>query len=181
MKLINPMILLGVLGIILSIEAVSFLGCLPLAMIYGEPLTPFIGSAMVAGFIAAVFYMLSRKEDISNASMRDGYLIVTLSWFTLSLTGSLPYLMNGSITHFTDAFFESASGFTTTGSELITSSSAVASCMAGIGPGLGAVGPMGNYAAMPAITKIILILAMILGRLEIITAFALFSRSFWKN
>ena len=67
------------------------------------------------------------------------------------------------------------------GSDILTSASSVASCMAGIGPGLGLVGPMGNYAAFPDISKIVLILAMVLGRLEIITAFALFASSFWKN
>ena len=66
------------------------------------------------------------------------------------------------------------------GSDPVTSATSVATCMAGIGPGLGTVGPMSNYAALPEISKIILGLAMILGRLEILTVFALFSKSFWK-
>ena len=66
------------------------------------------------------------------------------------------------------------------GSDPLTSASSVATCMAGIGPGMGAVGPMSNYAAMPEISKIVLSVAMILGRLEILTVFALFSKSFWK-
>ncbi len=119
MRLINPLILIGVLGIILAIEAVSFLVCLPVAIYYGEPLIPFIGSSLIAGLVALFFSIISRKTDISKASMRDGYLIVTVSWFTLSLAGSLPYLLSGSINVLTDAFFESASGFTTTGSSII--------------------------------------------------------------
>jgi trk system potassium uptake protein TrkH len=66
------------------------------------------------------------------------------------------------------------------GSDPVTSASSVATCMAGIGPGLGTVGPMSNYSDMPEISKIVLSLAMIIGRLEIVTVFALFSRSFWK-
>ena len=66
------------------------------------------------------------------------------------------------------------------GSDPVTSASSVATCMAGIGPGLGTVGPMSNYAAMPDISKVVLSFLMIIGRLEIITAFALFSRSFWR-
>ena len=119
MRLINPLILIGVLGIILAIEAVSFLACIPVAVYYGESLMPFIGSTIIAGIVALIFCIISRKTDISRASMRDGYLIVTLSWFTLSLAGSLPYLLSGTIHSFTDAFFESASGFTTTGSSII--------------------------------------------------------------
>jgi trk system potassium uptake protein TrkH len=67
-----------------------------------------------------------------------------------------------------------------TGVDPVTSASSVATCMAGIGPGLGTVGPMSNFAHMPEISKIVLSLLMIIGRLEIITVFALFTRSFWK-
>jgi trk system potassium uptake protein TrkH len=69
---------------------------------------------------------------------------------------------------------------TATGVDPVTSASSVATCMAGIGPGLGNVGPMSNFASMPEISKIVLSFLMIIGRLEIITVFALFSRSFWK-
>ncbi len=69
---------------------------------------------------------------------------------------------------------------TANGSDPVTSASSVATCMAGIGPGLGTVGPMSNYSDMPGISKIVLSLAMIIGRLEIVTVFTLFSRSFWR-
>jgi len=52
--------------------------------------------------------------------------------------------------------------------------------MAGIGPGLGTVGPMSNFSDMPEISKIVLSLLMIIGRLEIMTVFVLFGKSFWK-
>ena len=66
------------------------------------------------------------------------------------------------------------------GSDPVTSASSVATCMAGIGPGLGSVGPMSNYSGLPEISKIILSLLMVIGRLEIMAVFILFSRSFWK-
>ena len=58
---------------------------------------------------------------------------------------------------------------TFTGLDPVTASSSVATCMAGIGPGLGGVGPTGSFADIPQITKVILSLVMIIGRLEIIT------------
>lgn len=67
-----------------------------------------------------------------------------------------------------------------TGLDVITGSSAVATCMAGIGPGLGLIGPVSNFATIPASAKIILSLFMIIGRLEIIPVIMFFSRSFWK-
>lgn len=66
------------------------------------------------------------------------------------------------------------------GNDPVTSATSVATCMAGIGPGLGTVGPMNNFAHLQDLAKIILSLFMIIGRLEILTVFALFSRSFWK-
>jgi trk system potassium uptake protein TrkH len=66
------------------------------------------------------------------------------------------------------------------GSDVVTSASSVATCMAGIGPGLGSVGPMSNFSDMSSVSKLVLSLVMITGRLEIITIFTLFTKSFWK-
>ncbi len=67
-----------------------------------------------------------------------------------------------------------------TGVDPVTASSSVATCMAGIGPGLGTVGPMSNFAHLPEVSKFVLSLLMILGRLEIITVFTIFTKAFWK-
>jgi trk system potassium uptake protein TrkH len=67
-----------------------------------------------------------------------------------------------------------------TGLDLISASTSVATCMAGIGPGLGIVGPMGNFSGLPEISKVVLSILMIIGRLEIITVFVLFGRSYWR-
>jgi trk system potassium uptake protein TrkH len=67
------------------------------------------------------------------------------------------------------------------GLDLITSLSAVASCMANCGPGLGSVGPMANYAHLPDLAKWVLDACMLVGRLELFTVFVLFSRSFWRS
>ena len=62
-----------------------------------------------------------------------------------------------------------------------TSASAVATCMAGIGPGIGTVGPANNFYHLPDMAKIILSFLMIIGRLEIYTVILLFTRSFWRK
>jgi trk system potassium uptake protein TrkH len=67
-----------------------------------------------------------------------------------------------------------------TGVDPVTSASSVATCMAGIGPGLGTVGPMSDFAHLPEVSKVILSLLMIIGRLEIITVFTIFTRTFWR-
>jgi Trk-type K+ transport system membrane component len=67
-----------------------------------------------------------------------------------------------------------------TGTDPVSSASAVASTLGNVGPGLGTVGPMSNYAHMPTFSKVVFSLLMIIGRLEINTLFIIFGRSFWK-
>jgi trk system potassium uptake protein len=119
MKLINPRIILRILSTILLIETISFLSCLPVVYIYNESPYPFIWSALITALIAGIFYLLSRKVDTDKFSNRDGYLAVTISWVVFSVLGALPYLISNTIPSFIDAFFESTSGFSTTGSSII--------------------------------------------------------------
>lgn len=119
MKLINPLLILRILSTILLIETISFLFCLPVAFIYKDSPNPFFWSAAITFFLAATFYIISRGADKSKFSNRDGYLAVTLSWVIFSLLGALPYLISGTIPSFIDAFFESTSGFSTTGSSVL--------------------------------------------------------------
>jgi trk system potassium uptake protein TrkH len=62
-----------------------------------------------------------------------------------------------------------------------TATSSVATCMAGIGPGIGSVGPTGNFAHLPEIAKLLLTFLMLVGRLELYTVIMLFTRTFWSK
>jgi trk system potassium uptake protein TrkH len=120
MKLINPLLILRILSTILFIETVTFLFCLPVAIIYKEPPDPFIWSAAISFLLAALFRFVTTDADYKKFSNRDGYLLVTLSWLIFLILGTLPYLLSGTIPSFVNAFFESSSGFTTTGSSILT-------------------------------------------------------------
>ncbi|OFY62327.1 MAG: hypothetical protein A2V64_03030 [Bacteroidetes bacterium RBG_13_43_22] len=67
-----------------------------------------------------------------------------------------------------------------TGLDPITSASGVAATLGNVGPALGTLGPVCNYSHIPGISKLVFIVLMIVGRLEIITVFVLFTRSFWR-
>jgi trk system potassium uptake protein TrkH len=67
------------------------------------------------------------------------------------------------------------------GTDLVTGFSASLACLGNIGPGFGAVGPMANYAFLPVGAKVILTLAMWIGRLEIVAVLALLHPDVWKN
>jgi trk system potassium uptake protein TrkH len=119
MKLIHPLIILRILSTILLIETISFLPCLLVALIYKESLLPFLWSSAVTSFLYLVFRFLSRKADINNISNRDTFLVVTIAWILFSLFGALPYLISRIVPSFINAFFESTSGFTTTGASIL--------------------------------------------------------------
>jgi trk system potassium uptake protein TrkH len=87
---------------------------------YEEPFWPFLA----AGAIAAVFgFGLARLTARENTiGMREGYLVVALTWVVVALFGALPYLFSGDeqLDRPVDALFEAMSGFTTTGSSIVT-------------------------------------------------------------
>ena len=79
-------------------------------------------------------------------------------------------------------FFIIAALLSLTGLDFITSISGAATSISNVGPGLGSIiGPNGNFSSLPSISKWILSLGMILGRLELFAILVLFLPSFWRN
>lgn len=66
--------------------------------------------------VMAMFYTRGHKKEVKR---REGYLVVTLGWVVMSLSGSLPYIFSGAIPSVTNAFFETISGYTTTGASIL--------------------------------------------------------------
>lgn len=120
MKLINLLVILRILTTILLIESVSFLLCLPVAFYYNEPVLPFLWSSAISLAVFFLFDIAARNVSIQKLSNREGFLTVTLAWLIITLFGALPFLISGSIPSFIDAYFESCSGFTTTGSSILS-------------------------------------------------------------
>ena len=65
-----------------------------------------------------VLHFMGHNAD-STLSRRDAYLVVTLTWIVFSIFGALPFTISGYIDNYTDAYFETMSGFTTTGASII--------------------------------------------------------------
>lgn len=118
-KTINVKSLLKIVGLILIIVSISFLFCIPVALIYSEPVKPFIFSSVIALTPGLLLYFLVRSSIHEKVSIREGYLSVTLAWLTLALTGTLPYILSGTIPGFINTLFETVSGFTTTGASIL--------------------------------------------------------------
>ena len=107
-----------VLGRILVAEAALLLLPLVVAVIYGESVTPYLIPMVL---LAAVGMALGRKMPERKALYaRDGFAVVALAWIAMSAFGAIPFVLSGDIPSWVDAFFETVSGFTTTGASILT-------------------------------------------------------------
>lgn len=108
-----------VLGNILMVESVLMLPALAIAFYTNEhDKTAFFVTVLVTG---AIGFIMSKKTVIKkNVNIREGLAIVALGWIFVSLFGAFPFYLSGSIPSYTDAFFETVSGFTTTGASILS-------------------------------------------------------------
>jgi trk system potassium uptake protein TrkH len=117
---INWKIIAQILGFLLIIEgSFMFLG-IPFSMYYCEnKCLSLLWSGLITFSTGGIIWFFTRKAN-RNIGKREGYIIVSLAWVVISLFGTLPYLLSHSIPNFTDAFFETISGYTTTGASILT-------------------------------------------------------------
>ena len=114
-------VLLRVQGLLLFIEGLFMLTVLPVTYfhhginVFSMPFAALI--TVLTGFILTFSTRRHKGEAINH---REGVITICLSWLTLSVFGGLPFLLSKCVPNFTDAFFEALSGFTTTGSTVLT-------------------------------------------------------------
>lgn len=117
--MINYRLIFKIIGQLLFLEAILMAFCLAMAIGYEEDdILAFLGSTVITVFFALVLKILGKNAD-NSLSRRDAYLMVTMIWAVYSLQGTLPFIIGGYLTNFTDAYFEAMSGFTTTGASVI--------------------------------------------------------------
>lgn len=107
------------LGHLLWIEAAFMLPPLIISLVQGEQAAVKAFAITMAIMAACTPFMLFRTKGERKIYARDGIFIVAFSWIVLSFFGALPFVLSGSIPHFIDAWFETVSGFTTTGSTIL--------------------------------------------------------------
>ena len=107
------------LGVILLFEALFLVVPMLTALYFkeSESLKAFGLTALICILIAAPFVI--KKPKSTDLFAKEGFVIVSLSWVILSAFGALPFTISGTIPSYIDAFFETVSGFTTTGSSII--------------------------------------------------------------
>ena len=119
--MLNVRFILKMLGVMFIFETFFMLIATVVAFIYSEgdfyPLLQSTGLLLCAGLL---FYFLGFKANDFIAGRREGMLIVALTWTLFSAFGMLPLYLGGYVDSVTDAYFETMSGFTTTGSTILT-------------------------------------------------------------
>jgi len=115
----NLKIVYKIIGQLLFLEATMMALCAGLSLYCNEDdVLAFVISIAIAVAGSYVLRYMGREAD-NSLGRRDAYLVVTLTWVAFSVFGALPYLISGYINNPTDAFFETMSGFTTTGCSII--------------------------------------------------------------
>lgn len=112
-------VIFNILGLLLLIEGISMLLPLAVSLYYNEPdiFALFLSSGLTI-FAGALMWYSTRRGN-KSIGKKEGYIIVSLVWVIFSLFGSLPFVISGYIESYTDAFFETISGFTTTGASIL--------------------------------------------------------------
>ena len=107
-------------GQMVIIEALFLLLPLLVSLIYKEAkaASAFALAVAIAAVFGGLLLLLCRKKE-KTIYAKEGFVIVALTWVTVSLIGAVPFVLSGDIPNYTDALFETVSGLTTTGSSIV--------------------------------------------------------------
>jgi len=114
----NYRVVLNILGKVLVVEAILLLLPVTAALWYDESIQPFLYTILPLLILGGVLNHIQPKSN--DLFAREGFVVVGLSWLLMSAFGALPFVFSGDIPNYIDALFETVSGFTTTGSSILT-------------------------------------------------------------
>ncbi len=116
---LNYKIIFHLMGLLLSVNGGFILLAALVSLYYADGVEREMLLAGIVGLFAGGTLMFATKNHKKEIQKREGYLIVTFGWIFMSLVGTLPYVFTGAIPSFTNAFFETMSGYTTTGASIL--------------------------------------------------------------
>ncbi len=116
---LNSRIIFYVLGMLLLFNGGFMVLAAIVSGIYHDGATLDISMAAIVSLILGVLTMFYTRDHKKELKAREGYIIVTGGWLIMSISGVLPYIFSGAIPSITDAFFETISGYTTTGASIL--------------------------------------------------------------
>ena len=118
---LNLFLITHIISIVIIFESIFMFLATLVSFIYKEPIIPQFLITFTATFASGfLLNFVTKNQRKVEPNKHESVLIVCLSWFILGLVGTLPFLATGAIPEFVNAFFESISGFTTTGSSILS-------------------------------------------------------------
>lgn len=117
---LNLKLILHLLGLLLAVNAGFMLLSALVSYIYDDGVVLQMFNAAIVTLAIGSVTMLVTKNHRKEIQKREGYIIVTFGWLCMSIFGTLPYLFTGAIPSITNAFFETMSGYTTTGASILS-------------------------------------------------------------
>lgn len=116
---LNSKIIIHIMGLLLLCNGVFMLMSALVSGIYNDGATIDITLAAIVTMLFGVLAMFYTRDHKKEVKRKEGYIIVTFGWIVMSVSGMLPYLFSGAIPTVTNAFFETISGYTTTGASIL--------------------------------------------------------------
>lgn len=117
----NPKLVVRIVAVLLLVVSSFMILPIVVALYYREhgQIPSFVATMLATMVLALVAFVLTSKTS-QHLGTRDGFLMVTLSWMAAAAVGAMPFYLSGSIPRYVDAFFETMSGFSTTGATILT-------------------------------------------------------------
>ncbi|HUH28565.1 TrkH family potassium uptake protein [Gelidibacter sp.] len=122
---INYQIVFYFFGLLLLFNGGFMLLATLISLIYDDGVTIKLLISALAVLLIGVFLMMYTKKHSKEMNKREGYMVVTFGWVVMAISGALPYMVTEVLPSFTNAFFETMSGYTTTGATIINDIEAV--------------------------------------------------------
>ncbi|TXB65375.1 TrkH family potassium uptake protein [Vicingus serpentipes] len=125
-SLINIKVIIHLVGSLVIICGALMALSIPFSIYYNEgDLIPLILSSAITLISGLVLKLSTKSHSNDEIKKREGYLIVALGWISMTIFGSLPYVLSNAIPNYSNAFFETISGLTTTGASILNDIEAV--------------------------------------------------------
>ena len=117
--MIKKNVIFNFVGFLLILEGIFMLLGTPFSIYFGDDdVIILLATGVSTSLIGLLLFLYSKNKD-KEIRKREGYIVVSIGWIVTSLFGALPFVFHGSIPSYTDAFFETMSGFTTTGASIL--------------------------------------------------------------
>ncbi len=117
--MLNYKVIFNIVGFLLVLDGIAMMLGIPFSAYYGDDdILVLLLSGLGTGIIGYVLYFFT-KESNKDIRKREGYIVVSLGWLAMTIFGAIPFVIYGAIPSYTDAFFETMSGFTTTGASIL--------------------------------------------------------------